>query len=59
MDNDKVKVIVSDCEEEWYQRFFRCSACKCWFMTYLNNTMPRNYCPNCGKELIEEDPNNG
>ena len=40
--------------------FFMCSACKCCFMTYLNNTMPHNYCPNCGKGLIEgDDLNNG
>ena len=60
MDNDKVKVFDSDYNDEWYQRFFMCSACKCCFMTYLNNTMPHNYCPNCGKELIEgDDLNNG
>ena len=56
---DKVKVFVSDWDEEWYQRYFVCAACKCYFMTYLNNTLPHNYCPNCGKELIEEDSNNG
>lgn len=56
---DKVIVYESDYNEEWYQHYFMCSVCKCWFMTYLNNTMPHNYCPNCGSALVERSDDNG
>lgn len=57
--DDKTIVYESDWDDEWYQHYFMCSACKCNFMSYLDNRMPHNYCPNCGKKLVEEDHDNG
>ena len=58
--DDKTIVFESDWDEEWYQHYFVCSACECNFMSYMgNNTMPHNYCPNCGKKLVEEGESNG
>ena len=57
--DDKTIVYESDFDEEWYQHYFMCSACQCYFMSYLANTLPHNYCPNCGRKLVEEDHDNG
>ena len=54
MDNKTNDVLVSGGLDEWYQVVFCCAQCGCSFMTYLNNRLPRNYCPNCGVKFNKE-----
>ena len=55
MDEKTAKVLVTGYNEEWYQTYFFCVECGCYFMTYLKNTMPHIYCPNCGTKFTKEE----
>ena len=59
MDKEVTTYFESDWNDEWYQSYYMCNACKCYFMTYLDNETPHNYCPNCGRALVERSADNG
>ena len=44
-DNETL-VEISEEEDEWYQKWYRCLECKCTFMTDTPE-----YCPGCGKKI--------
>ena len=50
MKENETLVELSEYEDEWYRKWYKCLGCGCTFMIHI--TRDPKFCPSCGRKIV-------